>query len=201
MRIISVAFVGLFIFISSHAFGQISLRPFVGVNSSTLTKDFNNVAWQSEAGYQVGADLLIGNRVYFAPGVHWELIRQNFDPTNPIPGFDTQFRSSHIRVPLLLGFRAFSRENGGFFNLRLFTGPDVAFRTSSSEHAFLGIELNNNTYKNLSWSWNGGIGVDVLFLFIDVGYKIGLSDYFENSINNGSRTNIFYANAGFRFGL
>jgi len=180
---------------------QISLRPFVGVNSATLTKSFDDAAWQSSLGYQAGFDFMFGNRVYIQPGLHWELIRQDFNPNTPIPGFNSKFEASHIRVPLMLGFRTFGIENGGLINFRLYTGPDIAFSVSNSDHAFLGVNLNSDTYKNLHWSWNGGIGFDILFLFVDVGYKFGLSDYFEGSVNNGSRTNVFFTNAGIRIGF
>jgi len=188
-----------FIMAFSKIEGQVSIRPFVGINSATLTKTFDDVAWQSALGYQAGLDLMFGSRMYFQPGLHWELIRQDFTPTNPIPGFDTKFQASHIRVPLMIGFKTFGKDSGGLINFRLYTGPDIAFSVSNSEHAFLGINLNSDTYNNLHWSWNGGLGFDILFLFLDVGYKFGLSDYFEGSVNNGSRTNVFFANAGIRF--
>jgi hypothetical protein len=180
---------------------QISLRPHVGINSSKLTQDFNDAAWQSGLGYQVGIDAILGNRLYFQPGLQWELIRQDFNPETPLPSWNTEFRNSHIRIPLMIGMRAWDASNGGLLNIRFYTGPDIAFTVSNSDHSFLGIELNKERLNNLHWSWNGGIGVDILFLFIDVGYKFGLSEYFASSVNNGSRTNVFFANAGIRFGL
>jgi len=192
-------FSALFVLLTLSVDAQLSVRPFVGVNSATLTREFDNSSWQSQLGYQVGVDLQLGDRVYFQPGLHWELIRQDFNPNNPIPGFNSDFRASHIRIPLMVGFRAL--EGGGLVNFRLYTGPDIAFSVSNSDHAFLGVELNSDTYNRLHWSWNGGVGVDFLFLFVDAGYKFGLSDYFAGSVNNGSRTNVFFANAGIRLGL
>jgi hypothetical protein len=180
---------------------QISVRPYVGVNAANLTREFSDVGWQSSLGYQGGIDLMLGNRVYIQPGLQWELIRQNFDPANPIPNFNTRFQASHIRVPLMIGFRAFGIENGGLLNFRMYTGPDVAFTVSNSDHSFLGVDINKDTLNRLHWSWNGGIGFDILFLFVDMGYKFGLSDYFEGSIDNGSRSNVFFANAGLRIGF
>lgn len=194
-----IIFSVLFVLLTLGADAQLSVRPSVGVNSATLTREFEDTNWQSQLGYQFGVDLQLGDRIYFQPGLHWELIRQDFNPNDPIPGFNSDFKASHVRIPLMLGFRAL--EGGGLINFRLYTGPDIAFSVSNSEHSFLGVELNSDTYKRLHWSWNGGVGFDILFFFVDAGYKFGLSDYFQGSVDNGSRTNVFFANAGIRLGL
>lgn len=177
---------------------QVAFRPFVGLNASTLTSDFSDADWQRAAGYQAGLDVQFGNRVYFQPGIHWELINKDLVPENVIGDFSTEFQATHIRIPLLLGFRLFSDENTSLLNFRVFTGPDIAFSVSNSEHSFLGIDLSSNQYRRLHWSWNGGVGVNFLFLFLDVGYKVGLSEYFRASVGNDARTNVFFGNIGLR---
>lgn len=190
------------IFMSCTVFGQFAVRPYVGVNSARITQDFEDINWQSQLGYQVGIDFQIGSRLYFQPGIQWELIRTNFDPQNPIPGLDTEFRASHIRVPLMVGFNALPAGSNKLLNFRLYTGPDVAFTVSNSDHSFLGVEINDDTYNRLHWSWNGGLGFDILFLFVDVGYKFGVSEYFnQDRVDNPARTNVFFANVGMRFTL
>jgi len=198
--IIISALVFFFLFGINPTQAQLSLRPFVGVNSATLTKNFEDTEWLNQVGYQGGLNVLLGNRMFFQPGLQYEFIRMNFNPNNPIPGFNTDFKASHFRIPLMVGFRAFDQSNGGLFNFRLFTGPDVALSVSNSTHSFLGVQLRKEDYQRLHWSWNGGIGFDFLFLFVDLGYKFGLSEYFkQGNIDNSSRTNIFFANIGFRF--
>lgn len=192
----------LMLFISCSLFGQFAIRPYVGINSAKITENFQDVNWQSQLGYQGGIDLQIGSRLYFQPGLQWELIRTNFDPQNPIPGLDTKFEASHIRIPLMIGINALSAESSKLFNFRLYTGPDVAFTISHSDHSFLGVEINDETYNKLHWSWNGGLGVDFLFLFLDVGYKFGVSEYFnQDNVDNPARTNVFFGNVGMRFSL
>jgi hypothetical protein len=187
------------ILISGSIFGQFSIRPYIGINSAKITEDFEDINWQSQLGYQGGIDLQIGDKFYLQPGLQWELIRTNFDPQNPIPGLDTKFKASHIRIPLMLGVKALS-SSSNLFNFRIYTGPDVAFTVSHSDHSFLGVEINDDTYNKLHWSWNGGVGVDFLFLFVDVGYKFGVSEYFnQDNVNNPARTNVFFANVGMKF--
>lgn len=198
----TVAIFACMLFISSAIYGQFAIRPYVGVNTAKMTEDFEDIHWQSQLGYQAGLDLQIGSRLYVQPGIQWELIRTDFDPDNPIPGFDTEFKASHIRIPVMIGFNALPLESGNIFNFRLYTGPDVAFTISHSDHSFLGVEINDDTYNKLHWSWNGGLGVDILFFFVDAGYKFGVSEYFnKDEVTNPARTNIFFANAGMRFTL
>lgn len=178
--------------------GQITFRPLVGLNSTTLTSDFSDAEWQRAAGYQVGLDVQFGNRIFFQPGIHWELINSDLVPREVIQNINTNFKATHIRIPLLVGFRLFSEENTSLLNFRFFTGPDIAFSVKNSEHSFLGIDLSSDQYQRLHWSWNGGIGIDFLFLFADIGYKVGLSDYFRESAGNDARSNIFYGNIGLR---
>jgi hypothetical protein len=192
-----IMFVLLFLGVNK-VYSQLSIRPFVGVNSATLTKNFENSEWLSQVGYQGGANVLLGNRMYFQPGLQFEFIRMNFNPDSPIPGFNTDFQASHFRIPLMVGFRALK---GGLFNFRLYTGPDVALSVSNSTHSFLGVQVRREDYQRLHWSWNGGVGVDFLFFFVDVGYKFGVSEYFnQNNFDNTARTNIFFANFGIRLG-
>ncbi len=200
---IKIAVIIYLIFISAGTvFGQLAIRPYAGINSARITEDFEDINWQSQMGYQAGIDFQIGGRLYLQPGLQWELIRTNFDPQNPIPGLDTEFRASHIRIPLIVGINALPLESGKLFNFRLYTGPDVAFTVSNSDHSFLGVEINDDTYNRLHWSWNGGLGFDILFLFVDVGYKFGISEYFnQDNVTNPARTNVFFANVGMRFTL
>lgn len=44
-----------------------------------------------------------------------------------------------------------------------------------------------------------GAGLDLSILFLDVGYKFGLSDFFED-INSDARIDLFIVNVGLRLG-
>ena len=59
----------------------------------------------------------------------------------------------------------------------------------------LGISKDNINVFN--FYGQGGIGVDVLFIFVEAGYNYGFIDLFQNDIKSNS--NQIFVNLGFRF--
>ncbi len=187
---------GLFLFLSLNqlAFAQLEIRPQIGVNSSTLTKDIALGTFNSEQGLQFGADLIIGNRFYVQPGIFWESVRNRVEPGGEDE--DLSFKVNRVRIPLLVGYKLFPSETGRYFNLRLFTGPNASFAINKD------IEDNNLSFgkddlKSSVFGWNAGAGIDIAILFVDFGYMFGLSEVF-NGVESGPRNNLFYANGGLR---
>lgn len=190
--------IAFFYFTTTQA--QFTLRPYFGINSSTLTKDFQDAEWQSKLGYQAGVDAQIGGKIYVQPGLHWEMLNQSLRPTNPSIGDINNFRSTHIRIPLLIGVRLIDPEKSDLINIRMFTGPDAGFALGADGSTFSGVRFNKDALRSASFGYNLGIGLDFLFLFADAGYRWGLSRFFDqSSMDNGSRSNVFYFNVGIRF--
>lgn len=180
----------------SAASAQVTLRPYVGINSHSLTEDFDDADWKSKIGYQVGVDLQIGSKFYVQPGIQLDFVKNRIEPKVTIPGFeDTDFKRSHVRIPVMVGY-AFGEVDGDFA-ARIFTGPNAAFLiTAKFEDEDVKEQL-----KSAVFGWNVGAGLDFSILFIDVGYQIGLSEVFDDlglDEENGSKGNYFYANAGVR---
>jgi hypothetical protein len=59
------------------------------------------------------------------------------------------------------------------------------------------IQISKDDYEDVILSATAGLGVDVLFLFMDLGYDLGLTN-FEKS-NSKSRHNSMFVNVGARF--
>ena len=175
---------------TSFAHAQIALRPYIGINSHSLTKDFADANWKSAIGYQVGADFQIGSRFFVQPGVQLEFARNQIDSVNIGNIFD--LKRTHFRVPVMVGY-AFGNLDGNF-SFRIFTGPNANIVLSESSGSF----ISKEDLKNAVFGWNAGAGIDISIFFIDLGYQFGLSEVFKSSVNNSSKDNLFYANAGVR---
>jgi hypothetical protein len=180
---------------AATATAQLTIRPYAGINSNTLTEDTENVVdWKSKVGYQLGADLQIGNKFYVQPGVQMEFVKntaefQLIDPES------NDFSRTHLRIPLMLGY-AFGEIDGNFA-ARIFTGPNASILLSAK------VEDDDikDQLKDAVFGWNVGFGADISILFIDLGYQFGLSEVFEElniDPENGSKSNSFYANVGLR---
>ncbi|GAB4499160.1 MAG: hypothetical protein OHK0019_35800 [Saprospiraceae bacterium] len=182
------------VFSASIVYGQLTLRPYVGINSNSLTEDFEDSEWKSKIGYQVGVDLQIGSKLYVQPGVQLEFAKNQIESIIPGVDEDFEFKRTHVRIPVMVGY-AFG-EIDGDFAARIFTGPNASIVISSEADG----EDIKDELKNAVFGWNVGAGVDFSILFLDLGYQIGLSEVFEdfNLGENGSKGNSFYANAGIR---
>ena len=194
MKKTSIAFVAL-LFVAATATAQLTLRPYVGINSSNLTEDIEDVVdWKSKVGYQLGADLQIGNKFYVQPGVQMEFVKNTVEFQLINPESDN-FSRTHLRVPLMIGY-AFGEIDGNFA-ARIFTGPNASILLSAK------VEDDDikDQLKDAVFGWNVGFGADLSILFIDLGYQFGLSEVFEDldiDPENGSKSNAFYANIGLR---
>ena len=179
----------LALFVWGEAIAQFSLRPQVGINVPRITEDIVEGDWEGKVGYQFGVDFQIGGAIYLQPGINFET--NNFEIASV-----GDFETNRINIPVLLGFRLFEGESSAF-GLRGFIGPNFAFVVSEElDSAFTSITEENVNDAQISAL--AGAGLDLSIVFLDVAYKFGLSDIFENSDAN---TNIFFINAGLRLGF
>jgi opacity protein-like surface antigen len=177
------------LFCTAAASAQMTLRPFAGVNSSTLT-DIDSANFDIKVGYQLGADLQIGSRFYIQPGLQFEFVKNTVTPQT---GEESEFSRTNLRIPVLVGYSFGGTEAN--WAVRIFTGPNATFNLSDKsddESAFEDLDVNS-----IIWGWNAGAGFDFLnILFLDLGYQFGLSEVFD--VEEAPRNNLFYANAGVR---
>lgn len=188
-QVFTLAFVALVVCFSQ---AQVGFRPYVGVNSHTLTENFEDADWKSALGYQLGLDVQIGSKFYVQPGLQLEFAKNKIEPTGTGTGIEINVKRTHLRLPVMVGY-AFGNLDGNF-SFRIFTGPNASIVLNSDAEDF---DLDKDDLKSAVFGWNAGAGVDISILFIDLGYQIGLSEVFEN-FDNGSKDNFYYANAGIR---
>ena len=89
----------------------------------------------------------------------------------------------------------------GLFNVRVFGGFDGSHVTSVKHSTNSGAEgdLDEDDYSNLIMSADFGLGIDIWFLYVDLGYQLGLSPVHTGGDN--ATGNTFYGNLGVRIGL
>ncbi|TVQ42768.1 MAG: hypothetical protein EA362_12545 [Saprospirales bacterium] len=173
---------------------QFSLKPYVGINSTTLTNDLQDDEFKSGIGYQFGIDLLIGRRIYIQPGLYYELSNVGVISSEDIP----DLKISRLNVPVFLGFKMFAEDVDKFFDIRIFTGPSASFVTNFDSGKD-GLAVSGDNVRNFNLAWNAGLGIDIFMFFVDVAYKWDVNDFFRNEMNSDASQNVFFVNAGLRF--
>lgn len=184
-------------------FSQLELKPAIGINVASFksnprfdSKNDSLVA-ASRAGYQIGASLAIGRKMYVEPGIFYNRMNQSFTPTNiENEKSEFTFSPSYLRIPVNFGF-LFIGSNKSLVGLRIYLGPSM----------FIPLNVKDNSYplvkvdlKSPQFDFSVGAGLNIWLLFLDVSYGWGLTPQFkDDSIQ--AKMQAFYANVGFRFKL
>jgi len=172
---------------------QFEIKPAAGFNTSHLTTE--HVKWGSEGriGYQFGVGVLVGEKLYFEPGIFWNTVTKDvYDKTNA-DQFNFNHTTSFIRIPAVIGYHILGSEET-LADLRFFAGPAVSFITGVNDDTG---ELSKDEFKSMIFDITAGVGVDVWIFFAEWNYIFGLTPVFKDGHNN-AKDQIFNFNIGAR---
>ena len=176
-------------------FAQTTVKVAFGVNSSRLSTDDGSWSNSARLGYQMGGSWLFGDKLYVEPGIYWASISSDMvhkDDSN----LDFTNKIGMIRIPVFAGYHLLGNASESFFNLRVFGGPSVSFVTKVETH-----DLLKDDFSKVLWGVGGGIGVNVWWLFLDMGYEWGLNEVYSHEGHGSGKAKAFWTNLGIRFRL
>ncbi len=179
---------------------QLEIRPFLGANFSNVTKSADGTSTQAKLGGQLGASLLIGNKLHVMPGIALFSRSTEYSVAGDV---NTDQTVNGVMIPILIGYRIFDATEKPFFNFRLWTGPSLMFLTTT--------KLDDSDFneaidwKSNQWGYQIGAGLDIAIFFVDFGYEVGLSNTGEAKSGLSGvtdiKSNTFLINAGVRLSL
>lgn len=165
---------------------QVELKGLVGMNFSTLHGSDSDVA--AKIGAQYGAGVLIGEKFYVEPGI--QFVRST--KTLTVNSTDFDFSQNLIKIPVYAGYHLLGAEDEPIA-LRVFAGPAVSVPGKIKK----GDDQINKDHINKSiWAIDGGIGLDILFLFVEANYEYSLNDYATDGPLKNGKHGAFIVNAG-----
>ncbi|GET25112.1 porin family protein [Prolixibacter sp. NT017] len=222
MKRLLLSFVLVALTTSLFAQLPISLGIKGSINSTKITTDnaiagassytLNDLKADAANGFNVGAFLrLKHNKVFLQPELLYSVQKgkttfdgSNLDPnstTDDFQGAVTQHMDvKSIQVPILLGVKVLDLKVA---SVNLMTGPAMSFILNGSEISFnkqSGVAVDPslydpNNFKNNTWDWQLGAGVDVAMLSFDVRYAWALTNVSEG-VSNNDPTVIGFKNKG-----
>jgi len=189
------------------------IRGFVGLNFGNVSADGTEITningwdhkhtYEGQVGYQAGLALTFGNHFYISPGVWWSTYTANKILVNKDTASAVDFKKettiNSISVPVRVGFRLMNPETENVFNVRVFGGFIGHHILSVDVKGDNEVPLDEDDFDNIMIGANAGIGVDILFLFCDIGYDLGLTQY--EKVDHKTRHNSFFINLGAKFGF
>lgn len=171
-------------------------KIYAGVNFNNLSVSSETYKSSTGIGWMLGFDYKRGKFFYWQVGARYNNAVYNLvDQSKPADSsslLDGVFSIRSVDVPITVGinFLSFASRIVG---LRLFVGATPQFVLGVGGND-LGISKDNlNTFNLLG---QGGIGVDVAFIYLETGVNLGFIDLFQN---DKSKPVQIFLNLGFRF--
>ncbi|MCK5814628.1 MAG: outer membrane beta-barrel protein, partial [Flavobacteriaceae bacterium] len=147
--------------------------------------------------------LTFGDRFYVQPGFQYSILTTKVVNKSTSTGIklidETTLKA--VSIPLKVGFRLIDPEAENIFNIRVFGGFDGHHILSVDHSTKSGHvdDISTDDYNNLIVNADFGVGLDLLFFFIDAGYQIGLTPVHSGADN--AKSSAFYSNLGIRLSL
>jgi len=190
---------------ASTSYGD--FRIYGGLNSTSgnsFSQGINGVLHDhsitGQLGYTVGISGTFGNHFYLAPGIYYSAQKTETTAISEVPGaadFKGKSTINSINLPVRVGFRMLDANHSGVFNLRLFGGILGSHVLSVSHEGDSEVSVSKDDFTNFHISGQAGFGLDILIAFVDVGYDLGLTDFYRQE--GVQKFNQFFINAGIRF--
>jgi len=137
--------------------------PKIGMNTSKISTHMSDYNAEAVNSYQFGAFARFNlGRFYLQPEAYSNSKKGKVISASDL-GLSTinSFDLKTVDVPILLGLKIIDQKA---LNLRVLAGPTFSFLTDKSVKG----QLTEDNLKNSFFGWQYGVGVDFLFLSLDV---------------------------------
>ena len=173
-----------------------------GVNLSSVKVASLSTNLENKTGYQFGAFARIGRTIFLQPEVYFTAKEVNVDVLNSLTTNQgvVGFSQKSLDVPLLAGIK--------LGPLRVLAGPVASYAVSASTSPDAAIKsyfsgTSQDIINRSSFSYQAGIGFDILNLSLDLRYEGAMSEL-KNTVavpsgfNYSQKPSYYQATIGFR---
>lgn len=160
------------------ATAQFQVNPQMGLTYQHLTAAAPGTTFKAAAGWQLGADLRFGDRLFFQPGA---FLGRNATVVSMDNGEHNAIENDLVRTGLklkaLAGYRIVDTYN---FDIRFMAGPtyDVLLSVDGKDD---GIGWNEGDFNKGSFNIDAALGFDLGYFTLEPGASFGLSRAFSDT--------------------
>ena len=162
---------------------------YAGPNWSTLRVG-DDLDADSETGFHVGISWRTKGFFYGQAGIRYNNAVYDLLPAGRSDSGDHKFSISSIDIPLSGAINILPGQ--GLFNLRAFAGVMPSFNIGMGDNDYYEKD-NINTFI---FYGQVGVGFDILFMVVDIGYNYGFTDMFDDKDSEPAQA---FINIGLRF--
>ncbi|MCK9203311.1 MAG: PorT family protein [Bacteroidales bacterium] len=182
---------------AEFTFGQFTLGIKVGYDAAKLSTNIDSVTTNFKSGFQIGAFVRVGKRLFLQPEVYYTTQGGVF--TSNISDWKQTIKIGSIDVPVLVGFKLLK---GDFINVRLMAGPMASFVVNKSiaDGGADPAPLTTGDLNSVNWAIQAGAGLDIWKITFDVRYQLGLNELIKTVENYSfnSYNNVWNISLGFK---
>lgn len=173
-----------------------------GVNLSSVKVASLSTNLENKTGYQLGAFARLGRTIFIQPEVYFTAKEVNVDVLNSLTTNQgvVGFSQKSLDVPLLAGIK--------LGPLRVLAGPVASYALSASTSPDAAVKsyfsgTSQEIINRSSFSYQAGIGIDILNLSLDLRYEGAMSEL-KNTVavpsgfNYSQKPSYYQATIGFR---
>lgn len=190
----------IIIFLTSATFAQFTLGPKAGLTMSKLKTNVTDFKEEVKTGYQFGAFVRFGKKIYIQPEVMFATKGGIIIDDSLSYSTKATVDLKTLQIPLLVGYTLINMK---VVNVRIMTGPAISFVTSKEitvNANNLLDEFDGKNIKDAIWSWQLGAGVDVFMFTLDVRYEWGMNNIWDASAGevNDMKQNLWNVSLGWK---
>lgn len=172
-------------------------KVYGGINFNNLSVSSDTYSSILAPGWMLGFDYKRGKFFYWQVGARYNNAVYNLDiegmPADSSNLLDGVFAVRNIDVPITVGINFLSFVSR-IVGLRLFIGATPQFALGVGDNE---IDISNENLNSFNLLGQGGLGVDVAFIYLETGVNLGFMDVFKNDVQ--SKPVQIFVNLGFRF--
>lgn len=175
---------------------KVNFGPKIGYSASKLTTNVSDVTKSVKHNFMAGLFLRVGDKVYLQP----ELMYHTRGGVLDSAGLKQNVTFKTLEIPLMAGFKLLNLK---VVNLRFMGGPVASFVLDKDVtfDELIQDPFEEADFKNVIWGLDVGLGLDVLFLTLDVRYEFGLNNIYAGESNGKTvdmKNNLFTVGLGFK---
>ena len=198
-----LTFIFILFMASGFAFGQFSIGPKIGYNTSKLTTNADQITSDLSNNFNFGVFVRLGSKIYLQPEVNWltrggVFKKPQIGDVKPI---NQEVEMKTIEIPVILGWRII---NLGVGNIRILAGPSASIVTNttvstSDANNFIN-PIKEADVEDMIWGFNVGAGADILMFTLDVRYQMGINEVIKKveDFDINSKNNLFSVSLGWK---
>jgi hypothetical protein len=173
-------------------YAQVELKPAVGINFSTVSKDPQGGEAKGQVGWQIGGTVAFGEKLYGEAGAFYAEKSTEFTSSQAASFSSFESSIKGVRIPALVGYRLFGDQKE-MLGIRIFGGGALFMVTSVDAPGLTKDDLESPTFGVFA-----GAGVDIAIVFVDLKYEWSLTDVSKLSTVDIGQGRSFFVNAGVR---